>query len=217
MNDFFYPASMGRVLLSAMEEVLGKRELDSVLKNSDTLILEHQPDAPSLVSFRDAGLLAEGDRTFSFTSLSRLLEAFERAYGSQAGRGMSLQVGRACVQYGLREFGGALGLTTTAFRLLPLPLKLNTAARALADLFNNHTDQRVRIERQPGSLLWHIERCPLCWGRHAAEPICQLAVGLVQEGLYWLSGGKIFNVEEIACVARDDPACTLRIDETPLT
>jgi predicted hydrocarbon binding protein len=200
-----------------MEEVLGEKRLDSVLKNSDSLILEQHPDAPSLVSFRDAGQVAAGDRTFSFTSLSRLLEAVEQAYGPQAGRGMSLQVGRACVQYGLREFGATLGLTTTAFRLLPLPQKLSTAARALADLFNSHTDQRVKLERQPGSLLWHIERCPLCWERHTKEPICQLAVGLVQEGLYWLSGGKIFNVEEIACVARGDPTCTLRIDEAPLT
>ena len=130
---------------------------------------------------------------------------------------LSLRIGRACVQYGIREFGGALGLTTAAFRLLPLPGKLRAASKALADLFNNQTDQRVRVEEQPGMLFWHIERCPLCWERRTNEPACHLAVGLVQEGLYWLSGGKIFIVEETACVAQGDPACTLRVDESPIS
>jgi predicted hydrocarbon binding protein len=44
-----------------------------------------------------------------------------------------------------------------------------------------------------------------------------LAVGLLQEALYWLSGGKIFDVKEITCIARGDPACTIVIDPTPLS
>jgi predicted hydrocarbon binding protein len=86
-----------------------------------------------------------------------------------------------------------------------------------ADLFNNQTDQRVRLEEKDGNLLWHIERCPLCWERKTSEPVCYLAVGLLQEALYWLSGGKIFSVEEIACIARGDPACTIVVDPTPLS
>ena len=78
-------------------------------------------------------------------------------------------------------------------------------------------DQRVRLDEHDGKLYWIIERCPLCWERKAAEPVCHLAVGLLQEALYWLSGGKIFNVEEIACLARGDQACTILIDQTPLS
>jgi predicted hydrocarbon binding protein len=46
--------------------------------------------------------------------------------------------------------------------------------------------------------------------------MCHLAVGLLQESLYWLSGGKMFNVEETACIGRGDAACTISIDRTPL-
>jgi hypothetical protein len=53
-----------------------------------------------------------------------------------------------------------------AFRLLPLPAKLSAGATAFAELFNNFTDQRVRVEQEDGKLLWHIERCPLCWERN---------------------------------------------------
>jgi predicted hydrocarbon binding protein len=41
-------------------------------------------------------------------------------------------------------------------------------------------------------------------------------VGLLQESLYWLSGGKIFNVEETECIARGDPACTILIEKQPI-
>ncbi len=140
----------------------------------------------------------------------------EQFYGPQGGRGTALRVGRACFQYGLREYGSMLGITEMAFRLLPFSTKLHTGAKSFADLFNNHTDQHVRLEEKDGKLFWHIERCPLCWERKATEPVCHLAVGLLQEALYWLSGGKIFNVEEIACIARGDPACTIVIDPTPL-
>ena len=110
-----------------------------------------------------------------------------------------------------------LGLTEMAFRLLPLSTKLHTGANSFAGLFNKHTDQRVRVEEFDTTILWHIERCPLCWERTSDGPVCHLAVGLLQEALYWLSGGKVFSVEEIACHARGDERCTILIQKTPLT
>jgi predicted hydrocarbon binding protein len=94
---------------------------------------------------------------------------------------------------------------------------LRIGAKTFSDLFNKHTDQRVRVEEKEDKILWHIERCPLCWGRTAEEPVCHLAVGLLQESLYWVSGGKVFSVEETACIAKGDPACTIVIGQTPLS
>jgi predicted hydrocarbon binding protein len=104
-----------------------------------------------------------------------------------------------------------------AYKLLPLPAKLSAGAKAFAELFNTFTDQRVRVEDDGRKLLWHIERCPLCWDRKTYEPACHLAVGLLQEALYWLSGGKVFNVEEETCIAAGDTICTIAIDQSPIT
>ena len=104
-----------------------------------------------------------------------------------------------------------------AFRLLPLSTKLHTGANSFAGLFNKQTDQRVRVEETETTILWHIERCPLCWERTSDEPVCHLATGLLQEALYWVSGGKVFSVEEVACHARGDERCTILIQKTPLT
>ncbi len=205
MTGYFYPQRMGRIILLAMQEVLGREGVRSVLQlaSLDTY-LDHYPAARS-------------DKTFPFRAVSRLQESLEQAYGPQGGRGAALRVGRACFSYGLREYGSMLGITGMAFRLLPLPTKLRVGAKSFAELFNRHTDQRVRVEEKDEKLLWHIQRCPLCWERRAREPVCHLAVGLLQESLYWLSGGKTFNVDEIACVACGDPACTVSIDPIPLS
>ena len=202
---FFYPQRMGRIILQAMEEVIGRTGVSTILDlaSQAQLIENYPPDA--------------AERSFPFEAVSGLQTALEQAYGPRGGRGVALRTGRASFNYGLREYGSQLGLTETAFRLLPLPTKLHIGARSFAELFNRHTDQVVHVEDSPAYIWWHIERCPLCWGRHAEGPVCHLAAGLLQESLYWLSGGKIFDVEETQCVAGGDPDCTFRIDKQPIS
>lgn len=204
-SAFFYPQKMGRIVLLGMEEVIGKSGVDAVLKLA------------ALHEFTQAYPPSKADKTFSFEALSRLHTSLEQAYGPRGGRGVALRTGRSCFKYGLKEYGSMLGLTEMAFRLLPLSMKLRVGARSFADLFNKYTDQRVRVEESDSAIFWHIERCPLCWGRQTDEPVCHLAVGLLQEALYWLSGGKVFNVEETACIARGDPLCTITVEKTPLS
>jgi len=203
-GQFFYPQKMGRIILLGMEEVMGINGMNGVLRLGD---LEHLiQNYPS----------AREDRTFSFETISAIQTALELTYGPRGGRGVALRVGRATFKNGIKEYGSLLGLTEMAFRLLPLSTKLHTGANAFADLFNKYTDQKVRLEERDHKIFWIIERCPLCWKRKSDDVVCHLAVGLLQESLYWVSGGKVFNVEETACIARGDPTCTIVIDQKPI-
>lgn len=205
-GSFFYPRRMGSIILLGMEEVIGKSGVESILHLAglyDDLAREY----PSHSTKQD----------FSFEAVSLLQTTLEQKYGPRGGRGLALRIGRASFKYGLKEYGSMLGITEMAFRLLPLSTKLHTGAKIFADLFNKHTGQVVRIEETNDKILWHIERCPLCWERHADEPVCHLAVGVLQEALYWLSGGKVFSVEETACTAKGDSVCTISIDKTPFS
>ncbi len=204
-QNLYYPQKMGRIILLAMEEVVGEDAVSTVLRlgSLEDLIKNYPP--------------SQSDKTFPFETVSGLQNALELVYGPRGGRGVALRVGRSTFRYGLKEYGSMLGLSEMAFRMLPLSTKLRTGARIFADLFNKHTDQKVTLEDKDGKIYWHIETCPLCWGRQAGEPICHLAVGLLQESLYWLSGGKVFAVEETACIARGDSACTIMIDQTPMS
>lgn len=203
-TTYYYPNRMGRIILLSMEEVMGRNGVNAVLNLASlSSLIENYP-------------LDNNEPGFSFPTVSSLTENLEQLYGPHGGRGLALRIGRTCFSYGVRQYGVQMGLTEMAFRLLPLPAKLNAGAAAFAELFNKFTDQKVRIEEEDGRLLWHIERCPLCWERHATEPVCHLAVGLLQEALYWLSGGKVFNVEEKTCIAVGDPTCMIVIDKTPI-
>lgn len=204
LSQYYYPNRMGKIILLSMEEIMGHIGVNAVLRlaSFSSLIENYPPDNTEL--------------EFPFSTVSGLTEMMEQVYGPHGGRGLALRVGRACFNYGVRQYGIQMGLTEMAFRLLPLPAKLTAGAGAFAELFNKFTDQKVRVEQEDGKLLWHIERCPLCWERHATEPVCHLAVGLLQEALFWLSGGKVFNVEEKTCIAAGDETCTIVIDQTPM-
>ena len=204
ITTYHYPNRMGRIILLSMEEVMGRNGVNALLKLASL---------PSLIENYPSDT---AEPAFAFSTVSNLTEMLEQAYGPHGGRGLALRIGRACFNYGVRQYSTQLGLTQMAFRLLPLPSKLHAGASAFAELFNNFTDQRVRVEEEDGTILWHIERCPLCWERKAQDPVCHLAVGLLQEALYWLSGGKVFNVEEKTCIAAGDPTCTIVIDQSPL-
>ena len=203
-EKYFYPQKMGRIILQAMEEIMGANGRNAVLRLGELghLIDKVPPSRP--------------DNSFPFETVSAIQVALELAYGPRGGRGIALRVGRATFKNGLKEYGSILGLTEMAFGMLPLPTKIHSGATAFAELFNKYTDQKVRLEEKGNTILWHIDRCPLCWGRKSEDVVCHLAVGLLQESLYWVSGGKEFHVEETACIARGDSTCTMVIDQTPL-
>ena len=203
-NQYFYPDRMGRIILLSTEEILGQNGVNTILNLAGlSEFIDHYPPNKQALNF-------------SFEYISHLQGALEDFYGPQGGRGVAIRIGRVSFQHILREFGAPFGLTNLAFRLLPLKAKLKIGTNALANIFNNHTDQRVSLEDKDKFLLWQVERCPVCWQRHSDGPICHMTVGLLQEGLLWMSGGKYYNVEESHCIAKGDSTCTILIEKAPV-
>jgi predicted hydrocarbon binding protein len=201
---YYYPNKMARIILLAMEEVMGRNGVNAVLNLAQ---LKHLVNNFPPNNF---------DRQVSFADLGALMQALDEMYGPRGGRGLALRAGRACFKYGLKEFGPVLGIADLAFRLLPLQMKLRVGADVFAETFNKFSDQVVRLEELEDRFLWVIARCPICWGRHSDTSCCYLAVGILQEALYWVSGGKNFEVYETGCVACGAESCTIVIEKKPL-
>lgn len=203
--------SLGAILHQALVEILGRDELDLVLGLARAL------------PRNSAGALAIGDQPDRqiigrpLPAAPAIMAALEHNYGQQGGRGMALRVGRACFRYGLRAYGDQTGVNQLAFRLLPLPVRIRTGLGSMARLFQSRAGDQVRIAEEGGLLYCHVAPCPLCGTRRGPEPMCYLAVGTLQEALYWLSGGRDFRVEEVDCVGRGDNVCSFLIDPTPIS
>jgi hypothetical protein len=196
---------MGRIVMQAMEEILGQNEVDAVLD------LAHHPE------YRHQLSTSSSDLRFSFESIGQFQASLERVYGSLAGRGLCQRVGRACLKYSLRKFGPGLGVTDLPFRLLPFPARLKAGCEALTGLFNQVSDQHVSLEMDKKYVYFRFERCLLCKAGQARSSRCALVVGFLQEALYWVSGGKYFLVEEKNCIACGDTECTIVIDQAPMS
>ncbi len=195
---------MGLVFMLAMVEILGKDETNHIL-NLAQLQIRLDPDT-----------LGDQDFILPIKSLSQIQDALENTYGSRAGCGISMRVGRACLKYALREYGSALGVTDLSFRLLPLHSRIKSGCEALAGLINGSTDQHVTLEVNGSNISWHFGACPMCWNRVSDGPCCTLAVGFLQEVFSWMSGGKYYIVEEKTCIAKGDETCTIIIDRNPI-
>jgi len=201
---YFYPNKMGRIVLTALEEITGRHGVNAILNLAG---LHH------LVNNYPPNNLGLG---FTFVEMSAIQETIEEMFGIRGGRGLTLRAGRETWKYALKEFMPVLGIADLAVRRLPLAIKLKIGLDVFAQTFNKFSDQSVRLGEDERGYLWIIERCPMCWQRRSATPCCHLAVGLLEQALDWVSHGKRFDVEEVSCIAKGDGACTIVISKLPI-
>lgn len=203
-SGYYYPNKMGRILLVAMEEVMGRNGLNALLNLVELrqFINETPPD--------------NLEKEFDFAHVSNLLKGLDEIYGPRGGRGLALRGGRAIFSRGLKQFGALAGVGDLAFKVLPLQTKLKIGVPAVARIFTQFSDQQSRVEEYDDHFLYYIERCSMCWGRETDRPLCHVAVGILQETLRWISGGLEFRVDIVECIGQGSKAGVLRIDKEPI-
>jgi bacteriochlorophyll 4-vinyl reductase len=202
--DYYYPNKMGRIVLTAMEEIMGRHGVNAILNLAHLHHLVNNYPPNNL------------DLGFTFTECSAIQQTLDDMYGIRGGRGLALRAGRETWKYALKEFMPVLGIADLAIRTLPLGIKIKIGLDVFAQTLNKFSDQKVRLGEDERGYLWMIERCPVCWGRVSSSPCCHLAVGLLEQGLDWVSRGKRFRVEEVTCIAMGDPTCTIIISKKPI-
>lgn len=205
-SGYYYPNKFALITLDAFEQVMGKNGLHAILNLAH---LQHLID-----NYPTDNL----GREFDFADYTSINLALEEMYGPRGGRGLALRAGRALFADALRNFGALAGVGDLAFKVLPLPAKLRIGIPAMAKIFSQVSDQHTTVKEEGNEIIYTIHRCPVCWGRSDAnKPVCFIAVGLLQEGLKWVSGGSEFRVNESKCIAMGDEACEFVIQKTPVS
>lgn len=203
-SGHFYPNKMGRILLVALEEVMGRNGLNALLNLTNLRQFIQDPPPDNLA------------QEFDFAHISNLTKGLDDIYGPRGGRGLALRGGRAIFSRGLKHFGALAGVSDLAFKVLSLETKLKIGVPAVARIFTQFSDQKSWVEEHPDHFMYYISPCSMCWGRHTDRPVCFIAVGILQEALRWVSGGLEFRVDEIECVSMGAKACVFRIDKEPI-
>jgi predicted hydrocarbon binding protein len=201
--QYYWPNKLARTYLISLEDVMGKQSLNAVLSLAGLGHVTNNYPPDNL------------DLSWSFENTSALTQALDEMYGDANGQRLAVRAGRLGFHHALEDFGAVLGVADLAVRLLPLRARLRAWLNAMAETFNKISDQIVRIEETDTHFLYHVDRCPMCWGRHASEPICYGGLGLLEEGVRWVSGGKDIPITETLCIAMGDPTCTYTIDKRP--
>ena len=205
-SGYYYPNKAGLIIIKSLTNVMGKNGVNAILNlaHLGELIEKMPPD--------NLG------REFDFSDVSAINQALEEMYGPRGGRGLALRAGRATFADVLRNFGALAGAGDLAFRVLPLQTKMRIGIPAMAKIFSQVSDQYSTVVEGENAFIYTIHRCPVCWGRkNLDKPVCFIAVGLLQEGLKWLSGGNEFRVNESKCIAMGDPTCEFIIQKTPIS
>jgi predicted hydrocarbon binding protein len=201
----YYPSKFGLITIKALEDVMGKNGLNAILNLAGLNIYTDNYPADNL------------EKTFDFADLSSINIALEEMYGPRGGRGLALRAGRATFADALKNFGALAGVGDLAFKVLPLQAKLRIGIPAMAKIFSQVSDQHSTVEERENEFVYTIHKCPVCWGRSGVDkPVCFIAVGLLQEGLKWVSGGNEFRVNESKCVALGESVCEFIIQKEPI-
>jgi predicted hydrocarbon binding protein len=203
-SGYYYPNLIAKIYLEAIEEIMGANGVKALL---------NMANMPHLIDNYPPGNLS---KEFDFADFAHLNEAMEQMYGHRGGRALSLRAGRKAFDQGLKNFGAMVGVADKTFRLLPLKLRMKIGLGAMAKAFSSTSDQISYVQEEQDRFVYVIERCPVCWGRHADSPICHAAMGIIQEGLNWGTGGMQFKTAEVTCIAKGDAACTFTISKEPI-
>jgi predicted hydrocarbon binding protein len=205
-SGYYYANKFALIILDALSDIMGENGLKAVLN------LAHLPEL--IDNYPPDNLQKE----FDFADVSAINQALEEMYGPRGGRGLALRVGRSTFADALKNFGALAGAGDMAFKILPLHTKMRIGVPAMARIFSQMSDQYSTSKEVDDTFVYTIHRCPVCWGRSELDkPVCFIAVGLLQEGLKWLSGGKEFRINESKCIAMGDAVCEFVIQKKPLT
>jgi predicted hydrocarbon binding protein len=204
-SGYTLPNRLARITLESLEEILTPKGMERLL------LLAH---LPQLVENYPAANLQRG---FDFAEMAAVNLALEEMYGPRGGRGMALRAGRATFGRALGNFGALAGVEATAFRMLPLGRRLRVGLSALARIYSEISDQISSVEETGREFHYIVERNATCWSRSGEEkPVCFMMVGILQEALNKISGGREFRVDEAECQAMGAKACRFVIRKEPL-
>ncbi len=198
-TGYFYPNKWVRIVLLAVEEVMGRDSTHTLLKGAGLphLVDHYPPD--------------NMQKEFPFDDFGRLQQTIWEMYGTRGLRALNLQAGHQAFEDGLTQFRTVVSAAAVAMKASSLETRMHLGLEFFAKFFNEVSDQQIVVSEDDDHWYWTILRCPLCWGWQADEPVCYLATGVLQAAVDWVTSGEKFDITETECVAQGHSSCVITI------
>jgi predicted hydrocarbon binding protein len=201
---YFYPNKWARIVFTSAEEVMGDRGVTALLNmaNMKEYIDNYPPDNMK--------------KEFPFERVGQLQQAIWDMYGNRGARVFATRAGEQSFKDGLSQFKSVAAAAQIAMKVGTLEAKAKIGLEFFSKFFNAVSDQVVEISEDDKHWIWTITRCPVCWNRKSDEPVCHLAVGVLQAAFAWISDNKKFRILETDCKAKGDKNCVFKIEKVPV-
>lgn len=212
------PASRGFLIdvymlwaLLAMEEVLGKAGLNTLLERSGLeRFVDNYPAAEETL-----------DAQVRFDEYAALNASMYEVYGN-ASRMMSLRIGRLSTRHSLQQQNALFNVAAlTAARFMSYERQVKMVLDSMETGFrkiyaqHNQSDLHLATSEEEDQFIYSTRDCAQCAGHKADAPLCAIQDGIFQEAIHWLTG-KEPDVSEIACRAMGTDMCVWTIAKAPL-
>jgi predicted hydrocarbon binding protein len=204
VRHYYYPNKWARIIFTSAEEVMGRNGVTALLNmaNMKEYIDNYPPDNMK--------------KEFSFEKVGQLQQGIWDMSGPKGARVFATRAGEQSFKDGLSQFKSVAAAAQIAMKVGSLEAKAKIGLEFFSKFFNAVSDQVVEISEDEKHWIWTITRCPVCWGRKSEEPVCHLAVGVLQAAFAWISDNKRFRILETECKAKGDKNCVFKIEKVPV-
>lgn len=194
-----------RVILLAVEDVVGKRGTESLLR---------QAGLPQYINHFPPSDNERGGHSLRY--MSQINRALFDVYGKRGARAILIRSGKSRAQDAIAENGMIANATKIATKFLPRRMKvkltLDTAAKEYSEQLSTH----VKIEDDGEFFYWTDPLCGNCINWQNDQPVCYTTVGFLHGLVAWILGDEDFKVDEVACRAKGDATCQYRVTLNPV-
>lgn len=202
-EEYHYPNVWGRSVLTAAEDILGEKGVNALLNLAglQQYIDNYPPDNIK--------------KEFPFSHVSKIQQGLWEMYGAKGARVFAVKGGEETFNHSLEKYDAVQKAAQAAMAVGSMKIRLKAGLLFFAKFFNTVSDQVVRVEEDETHWKWIIERCPICWGRKADEPVCYLAVGVLNSASKWATKGEVLRIKAVECIAAGAKEGVILLEKPP--
>jgi predicted hydrocarbon binding protein len=203
MEDRPMPNANLRLLLVALQDVMGDNGLKAVLKQGG--LHRYIDNFPPDDTNRDA----------KFSEYGQVQQAVENFYGGPRGaRAMMRRAGHATFQHTLKSRPAILGMVGVALKALPEGTRMKFILDRIAKASTEEVNLPAHVEDHDDHFLFVSEACACVFRSRDPKlgPCCFVTAGVLEAAVQWATG-KRHVVKEIACLQNGDDACRYRVEK----